>query len=205
MGRKQKNKRLKLKYAVLGEGITEQWYLKHLKDYKNFVYAIRPSLFSDVSIEKAEGIIDELVTGGCDHITFLTDYDTIISQGKLEIFDRIKNKYSDNDNVLICESMPAIELWFLLHFVYTTREFTNCAQVVEDLKNYLPEYEKKKTYLERANWFNELIKDGGDESALNNAEKLLKELNEGHTGKHFPYTKMPVAMEAFEKQKNDTN
>ena len=149
MGRKQKNKRLKLRYEVLGEGITEQWYLQHLKEHENFVYAIRPSLFSDVSIEKAEGIIDELVTGGCDHITFLTDYDTIVSQGKQEVFDRIKNKYADNKNVLICESMPAIELWFLLHFVYTTKEFMNCAQVVEDLKNYLPEYEKKKPTWEK--------------------------------------------------------
>jgi hypothetical protein len=204
MGRKQKNRRLKLKYAVLGEGITEQWYLQHLKEHENFVYAIRPSLFTDVSIEKAEGIIDELVTGGCDHITFLTDYDTIVSQGKQKVFESIKNKYSDNDNVLICESMPAIELWFLLHFVYTTKEFTNCAQVIKDLKNYLPEYEKKKTYLEKIDWFNEMIKDGGNENALKNARKLLKELEKGHTGEHFPYTKMPKAIKAFEKQKKDT-
>lgn len=205
MGRKQKNKRLKLKYAVLGEGITEQWYLKHLKKHENYVYAIRPTLFADVSIEKAEGIIDELVTGGCDHITFLTDYDTIISQGKQEVFDRIKNKYSDNDDVLICESMPAIELWFLLHFVYTTKEFTNCAQVVNDLKNYLPEYEKKKTYLEKTDWFNELIRNGGNEDAINNARRLLKELEKGNTGEHFPYTKLPKAIKAFEKQKRDTD
>ncbi len=205
MGRRKKERRFNVKYAVLGEGITEQWYLKHLKDHKNYGYAIRPSLFSDIGIEKAEGIIDELVTGGCDHITFLTDYDTIVAQGKQVVFDKIVKRYKDVEEVLICDSMPSIELWFLLHFKYTTKEFTNCAEILIDLKKYLPEYEKKRTYLEKIEWFKTLIDNGGDEQALVNARRLL-DLNErGNIGKHFPYTKMPLAIEAFEKQKLEMN
>jgi hypothetical protein len=201
MGRIRKERRFNVRFAVLGEGITEQWYLKHLKEYKNYGYAIRPSLFSDIGIEKAEGIIDELVTGGCDHITFLTDYDTIVSQNKQAVFDRIAAKYMDMEEVLICDSMPSIELWFLLHFKYTTKEFTNCSEILVELKKYLPEYEKKRTYLEKIEWFKTLINNAGDEQALANAKRLL-DLNERENiGKHFPYTKMPLAIEAFEKHK----
>ncbi len=81
----------------------------------------------------------------------------------------------------------------------------NCAQVVEDLNNYLPKYEKKKNYLGKIDWFNELVKDDGIENALKNARKSLKELEKGHTGEHFPYTKMAKAIKAFEKQKRDTD
>ncbi len=142
--RRKKEKRFRVRYAVLGEGITEQWYLRHLKEFKGYVYVIRPSLFADITIEKAEGIIDELITGGCNRITFLTDYDTIVSQGKKDIFDRILKKYEEVDEVLICDSMPSIELWFLLHFKYTTKEYVNCKELVKDLKEFLPEYQKKE-------------------------------------------------------------
>jgi hypothetical protein len=34
MARKRKERGFKLRYAVLGEGITEQWYLTHLKNVR---------------------------------------------------------------------------------------------------------------------------------------------------------------------------
>lgn len=169
MGRIRKPRRFKLKYAVLGEGITEQWYLSHLKKYKGYIYSIRPSLFADIGIEKAEGIIDELISGGCDQVTFLTDYDTIVNQGKKKEFNRLVDK--NIDRVLICDSMPSIEYWFLLHFIFTTKEYTNCDEVVKDLKNYISDYSKKKSYLERDKWFKILIKEDGLEKAISNAKK----------------------------------
>ncbi len=201
MGRKRNIRRFNVKYAVLGEGITEQWYLKHLKALNNYKYTIRPSLFSDVGIEKAEDIIDELLSGGCDHITFLTDYDTIVAQRKQKAFNRIVKKYSNNDNVLICDSMPSIELWFLLHFKYTTQEFTNCEELLVELKKYLPDYMKKRTFLEKVSWFNTLVDNKGQEKAIENANKLLEYVEEGNIGKHFPFTKMPLAIEKFENRK----
>lgn len=198
--RRKKEKRFRVKYAVLGEGITEQWYLRHLKEFKGYVYVIRPSLFADITIEKAEGIIDELVTGGCNQITYLTDYDTVVAQGKRDIFNKIVRKYNDVEEVLICDSMPSIELWFLLHFKYSTKEYTNCAELVRDLKVYLPEYQKRRTYLEKGEWFNQLVQNGGDEQAQENAIKLLKMLDAGNIGEHFPFSKMPLAIDEFEKQ-----
>lgn len=44
-------------------------------------------------------------------------------------------------------SVPCFEYWLLLHFVYTTKQFDTgpgsiCANVITDLKRYLPHYEK---------------------------------------------------------------
>ena len=192
---------MKPRYAVLGDGITEQWYLYHLKDWKTYKYKISPSLFADVGIEKAEGIIDGLLAEGYDQVTFLTDYDTIVSQGKQEAFDKFIRKYERKDKVLICETMPAIELWFLLHFTYTTREFPDCTQVERELKRYLPEYEKRKSFLEKKAWFEEMVK--GEPEAIDRAGRLLQQLEDGEVGTHFPFTKIPQALLEFERQRGD--
>ncbi len=200
MARRQKDKRYKFKYAVLGEGITEQHYLTHLKDLKGYKYSIRPKLFQCIGIEKAEGIIDELLSGGCDQITYLTDCDTIVNQGKKIEFDKLVKKYAEVQEVLICDSMPSIEYWFLLHFAYTTKEFVNCDEVVRDIKRYISDYSKKKTYLETDMWFKTLINDGGLDKAMANAEKGFKLYQKGDVGEHFPFTKMHLAIEIFNEQ-----
>lgn len=194
---------LRKRYAVLGDGKTEQWYLQHLKEFKGYQYKISPSLFADVGIEKAGGIIDGLLAEGYDQVTYLTDYDTIISQGKQKQFEKFMKKYRKKSNVLICETMPAIELWFLLHFTYTTREFPNCSQVEQELKKYMPDYEKRKSFLEKKAWFEELVK--RESEAMERAEQLLKQMDEAVTGIHFPYSKIPEALQEFERQKNKQN
>ena len=199
MREKRQKRNLRKRFAVLGEGITEQWYLHHLKEFKGYVYKISPSLFSDVGIENAGGYIDRLLNEGYDQVTFLTDHDTIVAQNKLKAFGRFVRKYSRKQNVLICDSMPSIELWFLLHFVYTVREFANYAQMVRELRRYLPGYEKKKSYLEKVRWFAKMVK--GEPEAVERAERLLEQLNEGNVGIHFPYSRMPQALQEFERQK----
>jgi len=203
MSRIQNLRKLKLNYAVLGEGITEQWYLHHLKKIRGYIYSIRPSLFADISIEKSEGIIDELISGGCNHITFLTDYDTVIAQGKKDIFEKLIRKYADQDEVLICESMPSVEYWFLLHFIFTTREFTKCEEVILELKKHLKDYSKKAIYLQTDKWFNILVQNGGLEKAIANANMGLERYKTEEVGIHFPFTKIHLAIQEFEKQKNN--
>jgi predicted ATP-dependent endonuclease of OLD family len=201
MARKQKDKRFRFNYAVLGEGITEQWYLHHLKRYRDYKFSIRPVLFADIGIEKAEWIIDELVSGGCNSIVFLTDYDTIVNQGKRDAFERLRNKYKGIDEVLICESMPSIEFWFLLHFKFTTKEFMLCEEVVAELKNHIEVYSKSAKNLQTKKWFNILMENNGLVAAKINAEKGLRLYNAGNVGEYFPFTKIHLAIKEFEKQK----
>ncbi len=123
MSRAKGNRRFKIMYAVLGDGLTEQFYLKHLKEIRGYNYATRPSLFDNIEISQARDIIDELLKGGTDGIVYLTDYDIIINQGRKIEFDKLKRKYQNTPQVLICETMPSIEFWFLLHYQDTNRSF----------------------------------------------------------------------------------
>jgi len=70
MARQTGKRLLRTNYTVLGDGQTEQYYLKHLKRLKNYKYAIRPSLFASITFETAEGIIDELLSGDCNQIIY---------------------------------------------------------------------------------------------------------------------------------------
>lgn len=172
-----------------------------MKKHGNYKFSIKPSLFADISIEKAERVIDELLDGGCDHITFLTDYDTIVSQDKKKKFDELVKRYSGYEEVLICESMPSIEIWFLLHFAFSTQEFTSFKDIERVLKEKLPDYEKTKEFLMQERWFKDLIANGGLAKAMLYSKRLLKQYTEEDVGQYFPFTKMHLAIDEFEKQK----
>ncbi len=145
MSRAKGNRRFKIMYAVLGDGLTEQFYLKHLKEIRGYNYATRPSLFDNIEISQARDIIDELLKGGTDGIVYLTDYDIIINQGRKIEFDKLKRKYQNTPQVLICETMPSIEFWFLLHYQDTNRSFQNATEALNALIKHMPNFEKKNS------------------------------------------------------------
>jgi hypothetical protein len=201
VGRKVNTRETHKTYVVLGDGLTEQYYLKHLKTIKGYKYAIRPSLFASITIQTAEGIIDDYVLGGCDQVIYFTDYDTIVNQDKLAIFEKLKNKYAETPEVLICESMPSIEFWFLLHYQKTTREFCNANEVLIYLSRHLKDYSKSESYLRSSKWVEELFKNGNIDIAIKNSKIVLTEKGK-NSSSHFPFTKVHLALEYFEKQKS---
>ena len=136
-------RKLKGRIAVLGEGRTEQFYLKHLKGIKGYSYAIRPSLFDSITIEDAGKTIQELLDDEYALVVFFTDYDTVVNQQKQVEFNALKKIFLDNPNVIICESMPSIEFWFLLHFTKSTRNFENAKQVFTSWQRHMKNYDKK--------------------------------------------------------------
>lgn len=63
-------------------------------------------------------------------------------------------------------SNPTFELWFLLHFKYTTKYYTDGNAVIKDLKKYIPVYEKNMDcFILTQEYVGEAIK---------NADKLAK-------------------------------
>lgn len=187
--------------VVLGDGKTEQHYLTHLKKLKKYKFTIRPSLFSNITIENVEYYIEEHLSGGCNNIIYITDYDTIVNQHKLEKFNKLKRKYAQKKEVLICETMPSIEFWFLLHFCKTTTEFASCDDVTRFLKRYLPDYDKSESYLKSSKWVESLCSDNGLEYAIRNSELVLKEKTLGDKGDHFPFSNIHNAIALFEETK----
>lgn len=62
--------------------------------------------------------------------------------------DKIRRaRLSKGHSILAITSVPCFEFWLLLHFTYTTKQFDTgsgsiCANVLSDLKAYLPRYAK---------------------------------------------------------------
>lgn len=62
--------------------------------------------------------------------------------------DKIRRtRLSNGHSIIAASSVPCFEFWLLLHFVYTTKQYdTNpgsiCANVIHDLKKYIPNYAK---------------------------------------------------------------
>jgi len=199
MGRRISKIRKFTSYAVLGDGQTEQYYLEHLKKIKGFSYLVRPRLFKSITIEQADKLIQEMLDEGYDMVIYFTDYDTIVRQDKTAKYNKIVAKYKKRTDVLICESMPSIEFWFLLHYVKTTRNFQNAGEVLKELKKYMPEFSKESSFLEKHKWVENLCQDDKLTTALTHAREILTEKEQGHVGEYFPYTKVSEGIEWLEK------
>ncbi len=90
-----------------------------------------------------------------------------------------KDKYSKENVFTAIRSVPAFEYWFLLHFNPTTKPYSPVGsksvgdQVIDDLKVYLPNYEKKHKGFYKYSIDNNLIDDAKDHSKriFNNSKR----------------------------------
>ncbi len=188
------------RYVVLGDGLTELYYLDHLKDIYGFKYSIRPLLFNSITIEKAAELIRDLLADGYDMVLYLTDYDTIVNQGKKKKFEMLLNRYKNSRKVMICETMPSIEFWFLLHFQKTTREFHKAEEAICLLIKHIRGYSKEEAFLKKSKWVENLCSNGKIDKANSHAIDVLEQKKKGGIGSHFPYTKVHLAIQKFNEQ-----
>ena len=94
--------------------------------------------------------------------------------------DALRKKYKDNPSVLLFDSMPSIEFWFLLHYKNTTRHFGTSKAVIKELKKYLPQYDKTEQFLSNQKWVADMSSEGRQEQACTNADNTSKD-NESYT------------------------
>lgn len=81
----------------------------------------------------------------------------------------MQRKYASNPSVLLCDSMPSIEFWFLLHFLNTNRYFATSEDVISVLQKHIPAFSKLQSFLSKETWVNTLLKDEKLEIAISNA------------------------------------
>jgi hypothetical protein len=149
--------KLRQRTFVVGEGITEQYYFKHLNTLKAYGITVKPRLFSDSSLFEIEKKTKELLSGGA---TVICVFDADVSQRNEKenaLLERFVKKYKRNRNVIICDSLPAIEFWFLLHYKNTHKAYSSNAALKTELRKYILNYKKKKIFLENEKWVFELI------------------------------------------------
>ena len=104
----------------------------------------------------------------------------------------LQKKYEGNASVLLCDSMPSIEYWFLLHYKHTTRHFGTSKAVIKELRKYLPQYDKTEQFLSNQRWVEEMTGEGRQEQACEYADKT--------DSINGSYTKMQVVIPLIKQQ-----
>lgn len=142
-GEISKRKRPTVYIAAEGHNRTERYYFKGLiSKYKGFSIRMVPDSSTD-PVRMAESLGDYMNEFGFsaedgDLAFCLIDHDcnfekdSQISQAK---------QIARENGFSIIVSNPCFELWFLCHFVYP-RKYSSSKEVVRDLENYIPGYEK---------------------------------------------------------------
>ena len=141
--RKKKKKKNKILIAVEGTNKTEKIYFSNFDDGKK-TYTITIAKGNDTDplglIKLLSKEIDkrdiDLSNGDIAFCIFDTDVNTKKNKIIKDAINLAKEK-----GIRIITSTPCIELWFLLHFEYTTARLSNNS-VIKRLKKYLPKYEK---------------------------------------------------------------
>lgn len=85
---------------------------------------------------------------------------------KPEKMKLVKELQKKSKNICFIVSNPCIEVWFILHFIYTTHQFKDSKEPKKELAKYIPGYEESmdiseilRTKLEDAKKHIEKLKD----------------------------------------------
>lgn len=161
--------KLKKPIYVIGEGATEKYYFQHLKKLKGYSCVVRPRFFSKKnSIYYLEKQTTNLLSGG---VTVICVFDADISErnkAEKERMTNFINEYRNNKNVIICDSLPSIKFWFLLHFKKTNKYFPDYRSIKNELKTHIPNYDKTEKFLVQNQWVKILI--NHQNNAINNSK-----------------------------------
>lgn len=157
--------------TIVGAGITEQHYFTHLKSILGCQVKVKPRYFGQEDIyQLTKKIEDVLKEGGKVIAVFDADVALRREDEKAKL-DDLKKKYEKNANVILCDSLPSIEYWFLLHFADVHRLFPNSESVTKELRKYIPNYDKTDKFLSNVSWVKAMCADNKLNIALQNAAK----------------------------------
>ena len=131
-----------------GKNKTETQYLRNLERKQasyHFVFAegneTDPLKIVNNTIKKAKK--EELSYKDGDLAISIFDLD--LDHSKLSQLLEAKD-LSKTKNIKIITSNPCFEIWYLEHFIYTSKPFNNSNELVSELKKYIHNYQKNEDY-----------------------------------------------------------
>lgn len=191
MARRIKERELKNPtITIIGEGATERYYFTHLKRLRGYNYVCKPRNFTEQTFDEMQKQIDRvLADGGIAVCVFDADVTRTRPAEKTKYEDMFR-KYASNPSVVLCDSMPSIEFWFLLHYLNTNRYFATSDDVIAVLRRFIPDFSKHQSFLSRETWVSDLISDNRLDTALSNANAM------GTEGES--YSKLPELFQLIE-------
>ena len=157
--------------VIIGAGITEQWYFTHLRGLLNLRLKIRPRYFGTEDIKQLDKKISQVVNEGSIAIcVFDADTSEFDETEKAKVL-ALKKKYAGKKNVVLCDSLPSLEYWFLLHYEDTNKHFANSHAAEKELQSFIPQYEKTESFLQNQKWVEDMTAGGKLDAAVNRAKK----------------------------------
>lgn len=192
MARKIKERKLKNPtITIIGEGATERYYFTHLKRLRGYNYTCKPRNFTEQTFDEMQKQIDRvLADNGIAVCVFDADVTRTRPAEKIK-YDDMCRKYANNPSVILCDSMPSIEFWFLLHYLNTNRYFATSDDVITVLRRFIPNFCKHQSFLSKEIWVSDLLSDNRLDTALDNANAI------GIEGES--YRKLPELFEIIER------
>lgn len=170
MGRKTNTRQPRTpQIRIVGAGITEYWYLKHLKPLLGLKYELYPRLFGNESMTNINKRIEEALEIDA-HVICLFDED-VKQWNEVEakrIID-LHQKYDAHKKVTLCCSMPSIEYWFLIHYENTNRHLRTSKDAIKALQKYI-QFVKSEHFLRSPKWVSELVENGKTAQAIERAK-----------------------------------
>ena len=165
--RKVRKQKSKILIAAEGKNKTEKTYFSNFEDGKksyNITYARGNNTDPLKLVKMLIKEIDELKLDLQDDDVAYCIFDTDVDSNKNKIIEEAIQLARKN-NIKIITSSPCFELWFLLHYDYTTANMDS-EEVIKRLKEYYPKYEKN------INIYPDIIKE--IDLAIDRAKKIEK-------------------------------
>ena len=165
--RKVRKQKSKILIAAEGKNKTEKTYFSNFENGKksyNITYARGNNTDPLKLVKMLIKEIDELKLDLQDDDVAYCIFDTDVVSNKNKIIEEAIQLARKN-NIKIITSSPCFELWFLLHYDYTTANMDS-EEVIKRLKEYYPKYEKN------INIYPDIIKE--IDLAIDRAKKLEK-------------------------------
>jgi len=174
--------------TIIGEGATERYYFTHLKRLRGYNYVCKPRNFTEQTFDEMRKQIERvLADNGIAVCVFDADVTRTRPAEKAK-FEDLKRKYADNPAVILCDSMPSIEFWFLLHYLNTNRYFATSDDVINALHRYMPNFSKHQSFLSKESWVSELLNDDKMRQAAIRAEEFRE--GESYTNLHILFNEL---------------
>lgn len=146
-------RKLKPVYLIIAEGKnkTEVLYLSHFQDQEKnhsirFVkagYKTDADSLYNALIDKWKKLDLSAKNGDLGFVILDIDNDPLKAQ---KISALAQN--NTNTEVSFVVSNPTFEVWLLMHFKYTTKQYKDGNTVIKELRRYLPNYEKNRDCFE---------------------------------------------------------
>lgn len=173
--------------TIIGAGLTERWYFMHMNELEHLKVKVRPRYFGHENIFCLEKRVAQVLKEeGTAIVVFDADVSTWNNAEKAKL-DALKEKYAKNKHVTLCDSLPSIEYWFLLHYQNTNRYFGTSKAVVKELVRYISNFDKTEGFLSNRRWVEDMCAEGRLKAAYQRAKDF------GDSGES--YTHIPEMLE----------